>query len=187
MWNYEFMSCPTCSMFRFPTHHILTFNKQWSLRYWMNWIAFGKLVSNNSICCSTHKIRSKLVGHPCEYIILPREHKTLTRSSIDVVFFMTFSTHVFCACHKHKNTLIFGQTLLHGKTISIRQCVPPATMAKTNWIHIEYMFVLLWRMYLGAMTQNMAMTMFYRGTFVTNVNCRLQCFFAFVHEIAMDT
>jgi hypothetical protein len=49
----------------------------------------------------------------------------------------------------------------------------PTTMEKTNQIHIEDMLVLLGRMYLGAMTQNMAMTMFYMGTFATNVNCRL--------------
>ncbi len=48
------------------------------------------------------------------------------------------------------------------------------------------MLVLLWRMYLGAMTHNMAMTMFYMGAFVTNVNYKMQWFFAFVHENAMD-
>jgi hypothetical protein len=49
------------------------------------------------------------------------------------------------------------------------------------------MFVLLWRMYLKMVTQNMAMIMFYMGTFVTNVNCILQWFFAFTLEIVMDT
>jgi hypothetical protein len=94
------------------------------LKYRMNWTAFGKLVPNNLICCFAHIIRSKLVGHPFEYIILPRAHKTLVRSSIDAIFFTTFSTHVLRTCHKHKSTLALGQTLLHGKTISIRQCAP---------------------------------------------------------------
>jgi hypothetical protein len=49
------------------------------------------------------------------------------------------------------------------------------------------MLVLLWKMYLGIVTQNMAMIMFYMGAFVTNVHVILQWFFAFVHEIAMDT
>jgi hypothetical protein len=49
------------------------------------------------------------------------------------------------------------------------------------------MFILLWRLYLGVLTQNMAMIMFYMGTFVTNVHVKLQWFFAFVHEIKMDT
>jgi len=49
------------------------------------------------------------------------------------------------------------------------------------------MLVLLWKMYLGIVTQNMAMIMFYMGAFVTNVHVIMQWFFAFVHEIAMDT
>jgi len=69
-------------------------------------------------------IRSELVGLPFKYIILPRAHKTLARSSIDAIFFMAFLTHVFCTCHKHNSIMALGQTLLHGKTISIKQCAP---------------------------------------------------------------
>lgn len=63
----------------------------------------------------------------------------------------------------------------------------PTIMAKTNLIHIEDMFVLLWRMYLKMVTQNIAMIMFYMGTFVTNVDYILQWFFVFAFEIVMDT
>jgi hypothetical protein len=64
------------------------------------------------------------VGHPYEYIIFPRAHKTLVRSSVDAIFFMAFLAHVLHTWHKHKRAMALAQTLLHEKTISIRQCAP---------------------------------------------------------------
>jgi hypothetical protein len=60
------------------------------------------------------------MGHPCEYIILPRAHKTFAHSFVDPIFFITFLAHVLCTCHEHKKNFALGQMLLHGKKISIR-------------------------------------------------------------------
>jgi len=75
----------------------------------------GKLVSNKSICCSTHRTRLESMGHPFEYIVLPRAHKTFACSFVNLICFTTFSAHVLHTCHKHKNIFSLDQMLLHEK------------------------------------------------------------------------
>jgi hypothetical protein len=52
-----------------------------------------------------------------------------------------------------------GPYIRWKKNFNKAMCAP-TTMVEKNQIHIEDMLVLLWRMYLGVVTQNMAMTMF---------------------------
>jgi hypothetical protein len=129
--------------------HVVCFNSQhttsmpsttsdfWSIE-WIELhlgIAFGKLVPNNSIYCFAHIIRSKLVGHPCEYIIFPRAHKTLVHSFANAIVFMTFSNHDLHTWHKDNNTMALGQTLLHEKMVSIKQWIC------SIWKHLLQMYM----------------------------------------------
>jgi hypothetical protein len=118
LWNdstKKLVSYPAWRMFRFPTHHILVFNNQCSLRYWMKRTTSRILVSNKSICCSAHRIRLESMGHPYKYIIPSRADKTFASFDVNPLFFTTVLAHDFCTCHKHKKTFILGQMLLHGK------------------------------------------------------------------------
>jgi hypothetical protein len=55
----------------------------------------GKFVASISISCFSQKLRSALMGHPQEHIILPSADRTLDVSCGFTIFLTTFSTHSF--------------------------------------------------------------------------------------------
>jgi len=115
LWNdstIKFVSCLACDILRFPTHHILAFCNQSSLKYRMKNPSLGKFVVSISISCSTQKIRSTSMGHPQEYIILPSANRMFDLSCGFIIFLMTFLAQAFRTCHTHNRTHASSQTFL---------------------------------------------------------------------------
>jgi hypothetical protein len=113
------MSYLACGILQLPTHHITTLCIQWFSRYSMNRNALGYLVAMMPIYSCTHKTWSWSNGQALEYIICPKADNTFVQSSVVGIFF-TSSAHALHTCYKHKKTLALDQTLMHGKTSSIK-------------------------------------------------------------------